>query len=117
MATVDHLRRILERHRGRAQAIRVKTLAELLDTDERRVRLLKRELAETMLIGSSCDTNHPGYFLPESQEEIDATLGNYRARITALFALIKATQGAAGVNRAIAQLRLEFGAQAGTDGN
>lgn len=108
MATTDQLRSILERHRGIHRAIRVKTLAELLDTDERRVRMLKRELADTMLIGSSCDPLHPGYFLPETQEEVEETLRNYYARIRSLFALVKATKGTPEVHRFCTQLRLEF---------
>jgi len=109
MATTDQLREILSRHRGLKNAIRVQTLAELLGTDPRQVRRLKRELADEMLIGSSCDATNPGYFLPETQEEIDATLMNYRARIRALFSLIKATQGAAGIEQFMTQMRLEFG--------
>ena len=99
---------ILERHRGAANAIRVRTLAELLGTTERNVQYLMRELAETVLIGSTCNAKKPGYFLPETQDEVDATIAQYRSRIRELFALIRATMGAAGLESMMEQLRLEM---------
>lgn len=106
--TTAHLKAILEQHRGMQNAIRVKELAILLGMDERKVRELKRELAEEMLIGSSCDRANPGYYVPVCEEEITATLANYYARIRSLFALVKATKGAPEMERFIRQLRLEF---------
>lgn len=108
MATKAQLQSILQRHRGARNAIRVKTLAELLGAHERKVRLLKRELADEMLIGSCCQADHPGYYVPETQDEIDATIGNYYARVRALFGLILATQGAPGIQRFMQQLTIEF---------
>jgi hypothetical protein len=96
MATPAQLHAILARHKGAANAIRLRTLAELLETSERKVQFLKRELAETVLIGSTCNARCPGYFLPETQAEVDATLAQYRSRIRELFALIKATMGTTG---------------------
>lgn len=108
LATVTTLQAILSQHRGKRNAIQVRALAEKLETDQRRVRMLKRELAEFMLIGSSCDAKSPGYYVPETAAEIDETIANYYARIRALAALIRATKGAAEAASFFKQLHLEF---------
>lgn len=108
MATTAQLRTILERHRGARNAIRLRTLAELLETSERHVQVLKRELAETMLIGSTCNPRRPGYYIPETADEVEATLAQYRSRIRELFGLIKCTMGAAGLANLVEQLQLEL---------
>lgn len=75
---------------------------------ERIVRVIKRDVADSgVLIGSSCG-RMPGYFIPETQEEIQATLGNYEARLKSLAALIRKTKGAAGFKAYLGQLAMEF---------
>lgn len=100
---------ILSQRRGLANAIQVRELAVRLDTSERLVRSLKRELAdEGLLIGSSCDARCSGYYLPETSDEIQATLLNYEARLRSLAKLIRATKGAAGFSTFLEQLSLEL---------
>lgn len=106
--TAGDLELVLSRHRGKRNAIKVRSIATCLGVDERTVRHLKRELAETMLIGSSCDRNHAGYYIPETQAEIDDTLANYYSRMRAIAELIKATKGAPEVARLMRQIELEL---------
>ena len=106
--TAGDLELVLSRHRGKHNAITVRDIAIRLGVDERTVRRLKRELAETVLIGSSCERNHAGYYIPETQSEIDDTLANYYSRIRAIAELIKATKGAPEVARLMRQLEMEL---------
>lgn len=104
---------ILHRHHGARNAIQVRELAAKLGVGETRngeriVRVIKREVADSgVLIGSSCG-RQSGYFIPETQEEIRATLGNYEARLKSLAALIRKTKGAAGFKEYLGRLAMEF---------
>ena len=104
---------ILARHRGARNAIQVRELAGRLGLGEghngqRMVQILKRELVDAgTLIASSCG-KQPGYFLPDTPEELKATIGNYEARIRSLAALIRATKGAAGFKEFVGQLLMDF---------
>lgn len=104
---------ILHRHHGARNAIQVRELAGKLGVGETRngeriVRVIKREVADSgVLIGSSCG-RQPGYFIPESPEEIQATLANYEARLRSLVQLIRATRSAAEFKQFMGQLSLEY---------
>lgn len=104
---------ILRRHRGARHAIQVRELAGRLGLGEghngqRLVQLVKRELVDSgTLIASSCG-KQPGYFIPETPEEIAATLGNYEARIRSLAQLIRKTKGASEFKQFMGQLQMEF---------
>jgi hypothetical protein len=104
---------ILSTHRGLAQAISVAEMAGQLGFErdkagQRRAQLVKAAaVAAGHLVGSSCGLNH-GWYQPESDAEIQATLGQYKARIRSLAALIRQTEGAAGVKTYLGQLAMEF---------
>jgi hypothetical protein len=104
---------ILHRHRGARNAIQVRELAGRLGLGEghngqRIVQIIKRELVENgTLIGSSCG-KQPGYFIPDTADEMKATLQNYEARLRSLVALIRATKGAAEFKTFMGQLAMEF---------
>lgn len=106
-------RQIMARHRGARNAIQVRELAGRLGLGEghngqRVVQIVKRELVdEGVLIASSCG-KQSGYFLPETNEEVQATLKNYENRIKSLAALIRKTKGAAGFKEYLGQLAMEF---------
>ena len=105
----SHFLKILERHVGKENAVGLATLAEQLDTDERRVRLLKRELVEEgHFIGATCNSKRPGYFLIQNKAEIDATIRECESRAMSLLALIKAYKGADEFAKFVGQLNLEF---------
>lgn len=106
-------RQIMGRHRGAKNAIQVRELAGRLGLGEghngqRLVQIVKREMVdEGVLIASSCG-KQSGYFLPETQAEVDATLKNYENRLKSLAALIRKTKGAAGFKEYLGQLAMEF---------
>lgn len=106
-------RQIMARHRGAAHAIQVRELAGRLGLGEghngqRMVQIVKRELVdEGLLIASSCG-KQSGYFLPETQAEVEATLRNYENRLKSLAVLICKTKGAAGFKAYLGQLAMEF---------
>ncbi len=108
------LLRILDRHRGASTAIQVcdLTLAlgfELTEANERIVRQLKRDLVdEGHLIASSCG-KRPGYFIPETAEEMKEPLRNYKARALSLLVMIKKIEGIAALRGLFGQLELELG--------
>jgi hypothetical protein len=89
---------ILQAHRGLARAVSVADLAEQLGlgrekAGQRRVQMLKRELVEQGYpIGSSCSTGNGGYYWPETQAEVEATLRQYSHRFYSLSVLIKQTR-------------------------
>jgi len=103
----------MERHRGAKRAIQVRELAGRLGLGEghngqRLVQIVKRELVdEGVLIASSCG-KQSGYFLPETNAEVEATLKNYENRLKSLAALIRKTKGAAGFKEYLGQLAMEF---------
>jgi hypothetical protein len=107
---------ILTRHRGARNAIQVRELAGRLGLGEghngqRMVQIIKRELVDSgTLIASSCG-RQSGYFIPDTQEEIRATVANYEARLRSLVSLIRATKGAAEFKTFMGQLTMEFEAE------
>ena len=76
---------ILERHKGLSQAISVPEMAEQLGLGrgkggQRVAQLVKRELVEKGFpIGSSCGAVS-GYYLVTSDEEFQATMGQFKSR-------------------------------------
>lgn len=104
-----HFLNILSRHVGKENAVGLATLAEQLDTDERRVRLIKRELVEEgHFIGATCNSKRPGYFLIQNKAEIDATIRECESRAMSLLALIKAYKGADEFAKFVGQLQIKF---------
>lgn len=107
------LLRIMDRHRGAANAIQVPDLVLALGLDltsynERIVRGLKRELVEAgHLIASSCG-KRSGYFIPETADEMTEPLRNYKARLKSLAVLIASIEGAAALRGLFGQLELEL---------
>jgi hypothetical protein len=64
------LRRILERHQGRARAVTGLELAKMLNQrDDRKIRLVIRELITEGLPVASTTGNPPGYFVAASWAE------------------------------------------------
>ena len=106
-------RQIMARHRGAARAIQVRELAGRLGlgdghNGQRMVQIVKRELVDDgLLIASSCG-KQSGYFLPETDAEVQATLKNYENRLKSLAVLICKTKGAAGLKAYLGQLAMEF---------
>lgn len=106
-------RQIMGRHRGAKNAIQVRELAGRLGLGEghngqRLVQIVKRELVDAgVLIASSCG-KQSGYFLPETQEEVEATLKSYESRLRSLATLIRKTKGAAEFRAYIGQLALDL---------
>lgn len=106
--------RVLDRHRGLAHALSVPDMAEALGLgrDKPGQRLAQRVKASVVeaghLVGSSCRSGASGWYLPETAEEIDATVAQYRHRITALARLLRQTEGAAQCQAFLGQLALEF---------
>lgn len=106
--------RILQRHRGARNAIQVCDLTlllglELTDGNERIVRGVKRALVdEGHLIASSCG-RVPGYYIPETAEELRDPLRNYEARFKSLAILIAKVKGSAALKGLWGQLELEIG--------
>lgn len=109
----NDLIRVLDRHRGAAQAIQVGDLVlalglDLTSTHERMVRRWKRELVEEgHLIASSCG-RYPGYFVPVRKEEMVEPLRNYKARLKSLAVLIASIEGVAALQGLWGQLQLEL---------
>ena len=91
---------ILARHMGAARAIPLLDIAEALGLPRtthgtRKVQGIKRALCERgTLIGSSCVAGHAGYYLPETIDEMKATLHNYESRFYSLGRLIRSTRRA-----------------------
>lgn len=103
------LHKTLRRHRGATRAISVSEISLVLGTDERTIRRLKRGLVLSgVLIGSTCAGKSAGYFIPQTPDEVLATIGNYKSRIAALLLLVKATHGSAAVHGLLGQLTLDF---------
>lgn len=108
---------ILSRHRGLAQAISVPDMAELLGFGRDKLAQRKAQhikaavVAAGTCVGSSCGKSH-GWFLPVTPDEVQSTVAQYTARIRGLAALIRQTQGAAGVREFLGQLQMEFGGDA-----
>ena len=107
---------ILGQHQGLARAISVAEMAVALGFErdkagQRRAQLIKASVVEQgHLVGSSCGHSH-GWYMPQTQQEIDATLGQYKARIRALAETIRKTEGAAALDRflgSLGQLAMDF---------
>lgn len=104
---------ILSAHPGMGCAISVAEMASRLGferdkTGQRQAQEIKRAVVERgVLVGSSCGKSH-GWYRPVTNQEIQATLGQYKARIRSLVELIKMTEGAAGVKAFVGELALEF---------
>jgi hypothetical protein len=99
---------ILSGHKGLAQAISVADMAGRLNVSTRQAQKIKELVVERgMLVGSSCGKSH-GWYAPATQQEIQATLGNYKARIRSLARTIRYTEGAAGFSKFVGELALEF---------
>jgi len=104
---------ILSAHRGLAQAISVADMAGRMGfgrekAGQRKAQLVKAAAVDAgHLIGSSCGASH-GWYVPESDAEVQATVGQYKARLRSLAVLIRQTEGAAGVKTYLGQLAMEF---------
>ena len=76
------LRKILERHEGRDHAITGMELARILNQrDDRRIRILIRELIIEGLPVASTTSQPAGYFIPESYEEAREYAESIRRRL------------------------------------
>lgn len=75
----SELRHILERHQGRDRAVTGMELAKMLNQrDDRKIRLLIRELIEESLPVASCGN---GYFIPVSYEEAREYADSLKGRL------------------------------------
>jgi len=73
------LRKILERHEGRDRAITGMELAKRLNQrDDRKIRLIIRELIEDKFPVASCGK---GYFIPNSYEEAREYADSLKGRL------------------------------------
>jgi len=80
MNTKQQLRNILLRHEGRGQAIKANELAFLVQCEERKVRLIIRELIMELPIASS--TEPPaGYFLANTHQEVRQYAESIKGRL------------------------------------
>ncbi len=77
--------KVLAIHRGRKDAVKLSTVAFLTDLTERDVQFAVSALIEThgLSIGSSCQ-RPTGYYIIETPEELEQSLGQLSHRITAL---------------------------------
>ena len=100
---------ILQAHRGLRNAISVPSMAGQLGVSTRTAQDLKKTLVEVhgVSIGSSCGRKH-GWYLPETQNEVEATMKQYRSRVKSLCILIAKTTAAANLSGVMKQLALEF---------
>lgn len=105
----SHFLRILQQHRGLAQAIPVPQMAAELGVSSRVAQEIKKSLVEQhhVSIGSSCG-KRSGWFIPIDQAEVDATIKNYKKRVRSLCILISGTTAAAAISGTMKQLAIEF---------
>jgi biotin operon repressor len=78
MATPDQLLAVLTHHIGKANGIRVKRLAAMLDIPERQVRNLVTELREQG--HAVCGTPKDGYYIAATPSELEQTCKLLRDR-------------------------------------
>jgi hypothetical protein len=99
----------LHAHRGLRNAISVPSMAAQLGVSTRTAQDIKKRLVEQhgISIGSSCGKQH-GWYLPETQSEVEATMKQYRNRVRSLCVLIAKTTAAANLSGVMRQLALEF---------
>jgi len=75
------IKSILLRHEGRDRAIKSKELAQIINCDERKVRLIIRELiAEGLPIASSVQ-EPMGYFIVNTRQEAEQYALSIRSRL------------------------------------
>jgi len=84
-------------------------MAAQLGVSSRLAQEIKKSLVENhgVNIGSSCGRIH-GWYIPETQSEIEATTRQYRSRVKSLCILIAKTTAAANLSGVMRQLLLEF---------
>ncbi|KKL60062.1 hypothetical protein LCGC14_2209090 [marine sediment metagenome] len=75
------LKAILLRREGHSQAIKARDLAELLRCDERKVRLMIRELIREGLPVASSTEALAGYFIVATRQEAEQYAGSVRSRL------------------------------------
>ena len=87
-------------------------MAARLDVSARTAQEIKKALVEQhgIAIGSACG-KRSGWYIPENQAEIDATIEQYRARVKSLCILIAKTTAAANLSGVMRQLAMEFDAE------
>jgi hypothetical protein len=105
---------ILSAHRGLGQAIGVAEMAGRLGFPpgkygEREAQKIKKLAVEKhgIPIGSSCGADHGWYWIA-TQDEMDATIRNYRNRVKSLCVLIAKTTAAVSLSGVMRQLAMEF---------
>lgn len=82
----DAMMGILSGHKGRERAITSRELAKLMRLSTREVRQVIADLVERgQLIGASVGGVDGGYYLIETDEELEETRAILRARATAIF--------------------------------
>lgn len=77
----SQLKRILQRHEGRGQAITARELAAVTGYDERRVRLVIRELITDGLPVASSTESPAGYFMVATWEEAHRYAESIKGRL------------------------------------
>ncbi len=75
------LKAILLRREGHLRAIKARELAELLRCDERKVRLIIRELIREGLPVASSTEALAGYFIVTTRQEAEQYAGSVRSRL------------------------------------
>lgn len=104
---------ILSAHKGISRAISVADMAGRLGFErdksgQRRAQMIKAAVVEAgHLVGSSCGASH-GWYQPETEAEVQATIAQYEARIRSLARLILKTKGADGFRQYLGQLQMEL---------
>ncbi len=99
--------KLLEPHRGKDRAVRVRDLALLAGMDERKLRDVVKNLVEVHAkpIGSSVRPPM-GYFVITSEEEREEVRRQYYSRALKLFKRIRAVDRSAWVAGVVDQLEL-----------
>jgi hypothetical protein len=81
---------------GRVNAKPADVLAEQLDTSTRMIGALVADLIEIdgVCIGSACDSEHPGYFIVSTPDDLEIGVGHIVRRGAAIFRRVRALQRA-----------------------
>lgn len=108
----DDERRLLEilrHHRGAASAIQGRELAARLKTNERSIKALMKNLAESFEVPIGASRVPPfGYYLILTAEELENTSANYKNEIRSLARRVRVLEGPHAAAEYCGQLSLEM---------